>query len=332
MNPEVVERVAAAYGIEVRQVLEPSAGYRSQVWPIITRSGQQLLVILYKREKDIVARIKRTNAVGNYLASNEMPARQTYDSRILRLKTDLSERYVSVYHYLTGNTLPWEAYTMDHLKLLGWVMSDMHHYLKQAPFALPPVADEYRQIVSRMYSYFSRPVVRVAMQDKLGLTLVSLDHMGEILNDCDQLSDQQVLHMDFVRGNVLFSPTLSNSAHYTLGKYNLSGILDFEKAATGSPIIDVARTLAFLLVDCKYKTEGKVRKYFLASGYGKRGQATLAHIELLEPLVNLFLMYDLYKFLHHNPYESLKDNEHFVRTKLLLIKRRLLTAEGGKIG
>jgi hypothetical protein len=70
----------------------------------------------------------------------------------------------------------------------------------------------------------------------------------------------------------------------------------------------------------------------LASGYDKRGQADLANTELLEPLINLFLMYDFYKFLHHNPYESLKDNEHFVRTKLLLIKRRLLTAEGGKIG
>jgi aminoglycoside phosphotransferase (APT) family kinase protein len=115
--------------------------------------------------------------------------------------------------------------------------------------------------------------------------------------------------MDFVRGNILFSG------------FEITGILDFEKTALGHPIMDMARTLAFLLVDCKYKTEEKVNKYFVQSGYTKRG----ANKETINDddrglLVEMFLLYDLYKFLRHNPYESLYENEHYIRTKDILVK------------
>ena len=121
--------------------------------------------------------------------------------------------------------------------------------------------------------------------------------------------------MDFVRGNILFAED---------EKAQITGVLDFEKATWGPPVFDIARTLAFLIVDCKYKDEAKVRKYFLHSGYNKRGQAEFEPTELLEDLLNFFLLYDFYKFLRHNPYESLKDNEHFVRTRDFLLKRNII--------
>jgi Ser/Thr protein kinase RdoA (MazF antagonist) len=135
------------------------------------------------------------------------------------------------------------------------------------------------------------------------------------------LPAKQPLHMDFVRSNILFEAVPA-------GDFNMSisGILDFEKAAYGHPLFDIARTLTFLLVDCKYKAPDKVRKYFLGSGYIKRGAAMLPskHMSILEPALNLFLFHDFYKFLRHNPYESLPDNEHFMRTAQLLIPRQLI--------
>ena len=119
--------------------------------------------------------------------------------------------------------------------------------------------------------------------------------------------------MDFVRGNVLFEGS------------EVVGILDFEKTAYGPVQYDVARTLAFLLVDCKYKDEAAVRRYFLQSGYTKRGAATLTYYPtILETLIELFLIHDFYKFLRHNPYESLKDNEHFTRTVSVLARNGVL--------
>ena len=110
-------------------------------------------------------------------------------------------------------------------------------------------------------------------------------------------------------------------------------MLDFEKTACGHPLFDIARSLAFLLVDCKYKTDQQIRKYFLYSGYQKRGNNHLPRViligknrssDLLEKLVDIFLTYDFYKFLKHNPYESLNSNEHYQRTRELLLSRKMI--------
>lgn len=330
LTEDQVNKIASHYGLKVNNISSPISGYRSEVWPFVT-DKEQLILILYKNEASIVLHIRLANAIGKYLDSNEMPARQTADSRIIKIQAGKVSRYVSVYKYLKGSTIPWEAYTMNHLKLLGWAMSDMHYYLAQAPFDMASVTEEYRQNVGRMHKYFDKPDVRAALLTKLNLRCADIESFAQVLNDCDSLPGQHGLHMDFVRGNVLFQTAGNSTSKYTLGKHSLSGILDFEKSSLGSPIIDIARTIAFLLVDCKYKTENKIRKYFLESGYNKRGQANYESSPFLEPLINLFLYYDFYKFLKHNPYEDLDQNEHFERTKLLLIKRGLLVNEDGKI-
>jgi Ser/Thr protein kinase RdoA (MazF antagonist) len=99
----------------------------------------------------------------------------------------------------------------------------------------------------------------------------------------------------------------------------IGGILDFEKAAIGPTVLDLARTLAFLIVDCKYKPPHQIIRYFINSGYCKRGNQPLPDMKLLTTLVGMFLCLDLYQFLLHNPYESLEENEHFVRTKKMIV-------------
>jgi Ser/Thr protein kinase RdoA (MazF antagonist) len=198
---------------------------------------------------------------------------------------------------------------MEHLKNLGGAMSQMHAILTDHKERLPVAIYDMQQLLSRMQVYFAQDGVRKALVSKLQLLPPNLD-FEKLLEICQKLPGQQALHLDFVRGNVLFD-----------GK-QVSGVLDFEKAAYGHPVLDVARTLAFLLVDCKYKPELKIRKYFLESGYNKRGPQKLDVAQnILEELINFFLTHDFYKFLLHNPYESLPQNEHFVRTKALLVKR-----------
>ena len=278
----------------------------------------------------MLARITRANAVADYAYSRGMPARHTYDERILRLASARGDSYAALYDYLLGDTIPWEAYTQKHLKQLGKALSDLHAALADCTVSdVPAVVDEYRQINERMRRYFVSDGVTGAMRQKLYLELNQdiFDSFDWLLAVCEQLPDQQVLHMDFVRSNLLFTDTDEGPI--------VSGILDFEKTAFGSPLFDVARTLAFLLVDCKYKPEEKVRKYFLTSGYQKRGAARLrtisvragdSSINVLEALMGLYMVYDFYKFLRHNPYESLGLNEHYVRTRNLLLERQVLTS------
>lgn len=274
-------------------------------------------LILYKRESGITRRIQNANHIGNYLAEHDLPARHTIDPRIVRLHGPHGTIYGSLYAYLPGETIPWEAYTMEHLKNLGGMMSTLHTILQPVPRKnLPDVIDEYRAICNRMEQYFGTEGVQKALRSKLHLKVpADLAAIQKLLDDLANLPGGQPLHMDFVRGNILFSPNTKQ----------ISGILDFEKVAWGSPVFDVARTLAFLLVDCKYKTEPKTRKYFLHSGYNKRGPARLTDLTHLERLLDLFLLYDFYKFLLHNPYESLPANEHFMRTRDLLLQRKVIT-------
>lgn len=312
MHGRILSRVLKQYGIKSVRIFEPQKGYRNEIWPIVTGNGDLINVTFFKREPDSLQRIHHADSVSEYLAKHGLPTRLRYDKRILQLHGKRGITNVGIYTYLPGETIPWEAYTMKHIKLLGRTMSDMHALLSKdiAVDNLPSVYEEYLAVIERMRRYFGHDDIVGALKEKLGLEVITtFDIYEQLLHDCDSQLSKQPLHMDFVRGNILFEGD------------RLTGVLDFEKTAMGAPVVDVARTLAFLLVDCKYKTEEKVRKYFLYSGYIKRGATkTLGDTPTRERLVELFLLYDFYKFLRHNPYESLPDNEHFVRTRDILIR------------
>lgn len=316
MYESVLPKVLSTYGIGYLRVYDCQKGYRNEIWPVLASDGRMLNVTFFKRESGITDRIRCADAVSEYLAANGMPTRKRADSRILTLKNSAVTINIAVYNYLPGSTIPWEAYTMSHIKLLGMTMSNMHSLLSEMQANnLPSVYDEYCLIIERMKIYFAKLAIQNAIEQKLGfqIDIKRLDQYELLLKNHKGVPNQQALHMDFVRGNILFD------------NKEISGILDFEKTALGHTVVDIARTLAFLLVDCKYKTADKVNKYFLYSGYQKRGHNKDIGDDIIrDQFVEMFLVYDLYKFLLHNPYESLHLNEHYVRTKDILVKRGVI--------
>lgn len=362
MNKDTLRRIAVLYGYNITMFGPVASGYRNSSHSFVTTDGRKLNFILYKREPGITELIRRTNALGTYIATRGLPVRAPVDERILRV----GERFGSLYAYIDGETIPWEAYSMKHIKLLGYALARFHAVSEGFSGELPNVEDVYEAIYFRMAEYFGNPQIQDALQEKLDLHIV-LPNFPSALIAARQLTPRIALHMDMVRSNLLFQnvPTGSvPSEALQVGTVTLSGILDLEKAAYGHPMFDVARTLAFLLVDCD-KPEEKVRKYFLESGYRKRGggklpaqsiralstfsgalgsnyqfvsssalagkaepsKAPRAQIDehsLLEQLITMFLTYDFYKFLRQNPYESLSKNHHFIRTERILRERKVL--------
>lgn len=326
MNIQVVEQILEQYGVTAQQIMPVQKGYRNESYGIEATDDKNYNLILYKQELGIVDTIKRANLASNHVAAAGLPSRQTQSNHIIKLSAKGFEQYGALYNYLPGKTIPWEAYTQTHIKLLGLAMAKMHTVLTTLPTAdFPLISRQLVATLERMQQYFTNSGVVEALETKTH-TLVNpaklTPYIG-ILRDSPQKS-QQVLHMDFVRGNVLFEP--SASGELWLDDLSISGILDFEKVACGRVEFDVARTLAFLLVDCKYKPADKVRKYFLESGYRKRGGGQELDLDLLEQLIDIFLLYDFYKFLLHNPYEFLYQNEHFVRTRDILLERKVISA------
>lgn len=330
----MIPRILDYYGLDYMTIYPAQAGYRNQSHKVLLANGQLINVLVYKNELNILSKIKRANAVSDFLYAKGLPSRQTFDPKILCMQSPRGVRYVVLYSYLPGQTIAWEAYTKDHIKLAGKMMSNMHFALVGGPPLENKVTDEYRVILARMKVYFNDPLVQDAIEQKLRLVVdvKSLNRFELILRLADNLPNQQILHMDFVRGNLLFNES-KNTNSRVIGSVEFTGILDFEKTAYGHPVFDIARTLAFLLVDCRYKSEQKIRKYFLVSGYNKRGSARFKNIhiryhdkdfDVLEELVNLSLVYDFYKFLRHNPYEFLVHNQHFVRTRDILIRRNMI--------
>jgi len=329
MNNEIVGRILTQYGYQ-NYIFQPvEKGYRNETHPFTTPDGQTRNLILFKCEPGILETIQNADRSADFAAHAGLPVRQRIEQKTIRLQAGSWKKYGSVYTYLPGQTIPWEAYTQEHIKLLGKTMSDLHASLAGVPLDnYPNVADQYTAITRRVRDYFARSDVSEALAGKLKLRVCSakLPDFTRVLLGAKRLDHQQVLHMDFVRSNILFSGARP---------VTVSGILDFEKTAVGHPVFDIARTLSFLLIDCKYKSEDQIRKYFLYSGYRRRGsQAYLPVVvkisgkrfNLLEVLLELFLLYDLYKFLRHNPYESLMDNEHFMRTKAFLFAHGLVEA------
>jgi Ser/Thr protein kinase RdoA (MazF antagonist) len=327
----VVPAILEKYGVAYRSIAMAQKGYRNESYPIELESGETVNLLFYKRELGILERIQRADQVSEYVA-DLLPVRTRYDKRLLRIETPRGEVYVQLYRYLSGRTIAWEAYTKKHVKLLGWAMSDLHDCL--APLRVEwstkqTIVAELGQIIDRMQRYLSDSAVQGAFQTKLGLEIdiMQLVAMQKLVAFCDQLPGQQVLHMDMVRGNVLFAQSKEDDI-WRMDNIALTGIIDFEKTAYGHPLFDIARTIAFLLVDCEGKSPEKIYEYFLYSGYNKRGNTSLdvrtvflgqSYATLLEGLVRLFLLYDFYKFLRYTPYESLEENHHYVRTRNILL-------------
>lgn len=310
MYERLLPAVLEAYGVKPSKIFDSQKGYRNEIWPILTSDNSMISVIFYKREPDIINRVRRGDKVSEYLATYGVPARRRIENKLVSLKSSQRTVNAGVYNYLPGETIAWEAYTMDHIKNLGAAMGKMHLILSDMETqGLPSVYEEYMALLDRMSKYLANTKVEQSLLNKLGLKIdtAKIEQYINLLNEYHERAGQQALHMDFVRGNILFEGE------------QVSGILDFEKTAKGHTVMDVARTLAFLLVDCKYKQTKKVYKYFLFSGYQKRGQnKDIGDDKARNQFVAMFLLYDLYKFLLHNPYESLSQNEHFVRTRDIL--------------
>lgn len=325
MQQATVKRALAQYGLHARSDKPVQKGYRNESYAITLDSGEVVNLLFYKAESDILSKITAANFASEHAAHKGLPTRTLHDPRILQLRSGTYSSYACLYNYLPGSTIPWEAYTMSHIKLVGKALAKLHAALTDTNQAAPNIVDICLQLSSAMQTYFSQSGVQRAMQTKLSTVFTSgvLEALPRLLPA--SRSTRQLLHMDFVRGNLLFR-TAGRHTDLVEGSVELSGIIDFEKVATGPSMFDIARTLAFLLVDCKHKTKQQVYKYFLHSGYYKRGGGTIVDPQQLEQLTSFYLVHDLYKFLKHNPYESLLQNEHYGRTRDILIERKLLEA------
>lgn len=337
MYRQIVPSVLDSYGVTYKSIGNVQKGYRNESYPILLSKGTTVNLLFYKRESDTVSRFKRADSVSQFLADGGLPVRTRYDNRTLRLSNGTEPSYAALYTYLPGKTIPWEAYTKKHIKLLGYAMSDMHAVLSDMPInwsVHDGIAAQMTLLIHRMELYFTDESIRRAATTKLGVVIEStyFDRLRTVVAVVASSPDSHPLHMDMVRGNVLFSQAYQYN-HWQIDDVAISGVIDFEKTAYGHPLFDIARTLAFLLVDCRSKDEAHIRRYFLTSGYQKRGRATydhraticgIPHAKLLDGLISLYLLHDLYKFLRHTPYESLDDNEHYIRTRNILIRHGMV--------
>jgi Ser/Thr protein kinase RdoA (MazF antagonist) len=314
MYARIVPDIIDKYGLSVTNIGDPQKGYRNESYELMLADSTPVNLLFYKREPHILQRITTADMVAERAAKAGLPVRTRYDDRLLQVGDGLA----GLYYYLPGRTISWEAYTKRHIKLVGWAMADLHAATEDLSDEGPRLADELLVIIDRMKRYFASADVQRAVGEKLAITIDPrlFDNYRRLIERTSTFDGQQYLHMDMVRGNILFDQPFDDARWY-IDDIQLSGIIDFEKAAYGLPICDVARTLAFLLVDCP-KPSDRIYKYFIDSGYRKRGKRQLQHIELLPYFVRLFLLYDFYKFLRHTPYESLRDNYHYTRTRDLL--------------
>ncbi|MEO5950392.1 MAG: phosphotransferase [Candidatus Saccharimonadales bacterium] len=333
MYSSVVPAVLSKYGLNYKTIKNVQKGYRNESYPIILNDEKTINLIFYKREPNIIDRMTRADKISGYLSNKGFPVRARYSPKTLQLKSRQMVTYAALYNYLPGATIPWEGYTKKHIKLLGLAMSDMHAVLESMSVSWPEdhtIVAELLEILTRMETYFNDASVTRALEEKLHVSIQNdyLTKLRTLILLMKDSPDQRPLHMDMVRGNVLFSEN-AQGGYWKIDEISLAGVIDFEKASYGHPIFDIARTLAFLFVDCPVKSELKIRRYFLSSGYTKRGKSAfnykamfsgISHGQILDGLIGFFLLHDFYKFLRHTPYESLESNEHYMRTRNILIR------------
>lgn len=284
-------------------------------------------------------RLEQAYLVAEYLDNNGIPCRTPIRTKsqetLIKIELDnsVNKNYFGLYKYLPGKTVPWESYTRRHLRALGLYTSQIHKLLS-----------DYNQKIShfqkwgsylhkdskKLLKYFTKnqnPIV-----SKLGID-INYKKLNKIIEKLKNLQNEQIVHYDLVRGNILFSEEKQQLI------YPITGILDFEKTMLANPIIDIARTYSFLLIDCKYKNDEEIKRYYFDQGYKqeepKKGKLEIDNIPSkldsetkFAQLVNYFWYRDLWKFLTSNPYESLDRNYHFRQTVDRLVQNRYVTMLG----
>lgn len=307
-----------------------TGGFRNQCFKVATSENEKFVFIVYKSEEGIGRLIKSAHKVAKFLANKGFPTRVPKVDKngleYIQIEFQGGKQFAALYNFLHGSTIPWEAYTRRHLKSIGKTLSDMHYYLREADFkkSLPNWYEQTQKEIKQMNNYFKK--VEPWIEKKLEVKL-NWEKIGNLSALSSQLlatrSLESVLHYDFLRGNILFSEKIDRK----WDTYPIVGILDFEKVCWGPVVADIARTLAFLLVDVKYKKNKKIRKRFFISGYKRRGKNDLPEVvdsAIFENLLAFYWLRDFWKFCENNPYEYLHMNEHYGRTKELLVGEGIL--------
>ncbi|MBN1915918.1 phosphotransferase [Candidatus Dojkabacteria bacterium] len=325
---EVLSFIKKKYDKNLIFVKKYKDGFRNDVFKVKEKdTGKFFVLIVYKKEAGIERIIKNAHAVAHYLKTKNFPVRTLFKLKSKKSNKEdedtLAGRYIALYNHLPGHSIPWEAYKRRHLKSIGKTLSDMHFEIKnfKKGKCFPLWKKEIIREIDSIQKYFKKVEPWILKKLKLKLNWTEIENTADFSSKIFYNKNQTMLHYDFVRGNILFSNKVLDD-----DTSEITGILDFEKVCIGPAIADVARTLSFLIVDCKYKNEEEVKKWFLERGYKKRGKCKTIHNEfVLESLIKIFWLRDFYKFLLHNPYEDLLLNEHFLRTRDKLLGKNLLT-------
>ena len=315
------------YKVDVKELIKLDGGFRNECFKV-DDGKRNYIFIIYKKGKSIKSSITNAHFVAEYLKKKSFPTRvpiQTENNeKIIQIECEDGMHFASLYNYLSGETIPWEAYTRRHIKSIGKTLSDMHFYLRNVDIPSELHFKNWKsdtiKEIKLMRKYFKDVEPWIEKKLKVKLNWNVIDKLFQFIKTIEQ-HDKCILHYDFVRGNILFSDRLNKK----LDTYPICGILDFEKVCLGPKVADIARTLAFLIIDCKYKNERTVRKRFLKSGYRKRGKSDFFEdSKKLDMLIHYFWLRDFWKFLVHNPYEYLHMNEHYKRTAEKLLKKKYI--------
>jgi len=312
-------------------------------------SGKKYVVIFYNanryRTEKSFQRLTQIDDIASYLDENGIPARTSVLNKMGGSITKLDfqfhvdgenlmesssqepirRRFFAIYNYLPGKTLPWEAYTRRHLRSLGMMMARMHTKLRRysGNISSIPVWDLYFANDSKeMLAYFLKNEKSITQKLALKINEREIKALYQKIRDLIPTTKPcyQLTHCDFVRGNVLFSDVKERFV------YPITGVLDFEKIMLAPIEVDLARTLAFLFVDCKYKSEEDILRYFISEGYSGK-LAPQRYVDSMETEFNdinikyymlYFWLRDLWKLLQCNPYEDLRMNYHFKKTVEIL--------------
>lgn len=202
-----------------------------------------LNLVIFNNEIGSIETIQIQNKACSELAKLNLSFQIRYPkSRIIQIinKKNNFETLACLYNYIEGQTISWENYTSSRLKQIGKCLAELHLGFEALNFDRRLLSKLYpqKQIcldqTREMKSYFARLEVKLAMYKKLGIILnVNFEKLESLVSQIE--SENKVLHMDFVRGNIIWDEDQNR----------IVGIIDFEKMSLGKVEFDIARTLVF---------------------------------------------------------------------------------------
>lgn len=319
----IIDKLNSAYTIKFTDKYDLLNRGDRQYFIVNTFDDKKYLFKSYKRNTNNITKLKDANDVSHLVSKQLFLFADYIFSKEYDPIVELDEGNIgTLFSHSEGEFLMPSNITPEHFQKLASFSYDFHkigYDLYDQSFTIKQIENVgsiLRRNSDKIRSELDEDGTHYMLENKFGVKLdldmlnLNLSHVENIVERL-KLSKPTILNMDANFENITFSKDES-------GKLVISNVV-LDRVLTGHPCFEIGKTISRLMIHLNLNSTQELKKIFTDKAEDK----TLLREEVIDTLVDFYLINMFYKFVRNEAYRD--QEERFELLKNKLIKRKVLT-------